>query len=75
MTSAIISETRAFRLHEVAEDARFVTRPAGPVFLLTHLRYLGYVFNPVSFYYCYDRVENLELILAEVNNTLGESHN
>ena len=29
-------------------------RPAGPVRLLTHLRYLGYVFNPVSFYYCFD---------------------
>ena len=26
-------------------------RPAGPVRLLTHLRYAGYVFNPVSFYY------------------------
>ncbi len=61
----------------LAEDARRngVKLPAGPIFLLTHLRYLGYVFNPVSFYYCYDRVENLELILAEVNNTFGESHN
>lgn len=28
-------------------------RPQGPVRLLTHLRYGGYVFNPVSFYYCF----------------------
>ena len=28
-------------------------RPAGPVRLLTHLRYFGYVQNPVSFYYCF----------------------
>ena len=30
-------------------------RPAGPIRILTHLRYFGYCFNPVSFYYCYGR--------------------
>ena len=49
--------------------------PDGPVYLLTNLRYLGYVFNPISIYYCYDRAERLRLVLAEVNNTFGESHN
>lgn len=50
-------------------------RPAGPIRLLTHLRYLGYVFNPVSFYYCYDRDESLRTVVAEVNNTpWGERH-
>ncbi len=49
--------------------------PGGPIFLLTHLRYLGYCFNPVSFYYCYSAAGQLELILAEVNNTFGERHN
>ncbi|MEM6453816.1 MAG: DUF1365 domain-containing protein [Acidobacteriota bacterium] len=28
-------------------------RPRGPIRLLTHLRYFGYVINPVSFYYCF----------------------
>ena len=28
-------------------------RSAGPICLLTNLRHLGYVMNPVSFYYCY----------------------
>ncbi|WP_036113706.1 MULTISPECIES: DUF1365 domain-containing protein [Luteibacter] len=45
-------------------------RPAGPVRLLTHLRYAGIAFNPVSFYYCYaaDGV-TLECVLAEITNT------
>ena len=28
----------------------------GPIRLLAHLRYFGYCFNPVSFYYCFDKV-------------------
>jgi DUF1365 family protein len=52
-----------------------VTLPDGPIFLLTHLRYFGYVFNPVSFYYCYDRAGNLRQLMAEVNSTFGERHN
>jgi DUF1365 family protein len=48
----------------------------GPVRLLTNLRYFGYGFNPVSFYYCFDPGgEKLEVIVAEVNNTpWGEQH-
>ncbi len=44
--------------------------PGGPIRLLTHPRYAGYVFNPVSFYYCFDRSDtHLEAIVAEVTNT------
>lgn len=52
------------------------TRPQGPIRLLTHLRYFGHCFNPVSFYYCYDRAgEKIETIVAEINNTpWGERH-
>lgn len=49
--------------------------PEGQIFLLTHLRYLGYNFNPISIFYCYNCDGNLELVLAEVNSTFGESHN
>jgi DUF1365 family protein len=44
--------------------------PNGPIRLLTHLRYFGHCFNPVSFYYCYapDGV-TLECIVAEITNT------
>lgn len=59
------------------EDARAngAALPDGPIFLLTHLRYFGYNFNPVSFFYCYDRAGTLQLILAEVSNTFNETHN
>ncbi|HSZ13347.1 MAG TPA: DUF1365 domain-containing protein [Solirubrobacteraceae bacterium] len=51
-------------------------RPEGPIRLLTHLRYLGHCFNPVSFYYCYDAAgERVEAVVAYVTNTpWGESH-
>jgi DUF1365 family protein len=42
----------------------------GPIRLLTHCRYFGFGFNPVSFYYCFDRNNTrIEHIIAEVNNT------
>lgn len=52
------------------------TRPTGPITLLTHLRYFGYVMNPVSLFFCWDpNREFVETIVAEVNNTpWGERH-
>jgi DUF1365 family protein len=44
-------------------------RPAGPIRLLTHLRYFGHIFNPVSFYWCLDSSANVEAVVAEVTNT------
>ncbi len=45
-------------------------KPKGAIRLLTHLRYFGYCFNPVSFYYCFDESDTyVEVILAEVTNT------
>lgn len=42
----------------------------GPIRLLTHLRYFGYAFNPVSFYFCYDEAgETVDTVVAEVSNT------
>ena len=51
-------------------------RPAGPIRLLTHFRYFGYVFNPVSFYFCHDETGTVvEAIVAEITNTpWGERH-
>ncbi|HUO78599.1 MAG TPA: DUF1365 domain-containing protein [Steroidobacteraceae bacterium] len=51
-------------------------RPAGPIRLLTHLRMFGYVFNPLSLYYCFDAAgQVVEAVVAEVNNTpWGERH-
>ncbi|MBL8152132.1 MAG: DUF1365 domain-containing protein, partial [Blastocatellia bacterium] len=44
----------------------------GRIMLMTHLRTLGYVFNPVSFYFCFDRQDQPVCAIAEVGNTFGE---
>lgn len=46
----------------------------GAITLMTLPRLLGYVFNPVSFWFCNDRAGHLRAVLCEVNNTFGESH-
>ena len=51
-------------------------RPEGPIGLLTHLRCFGHNFNPVSFYWCFERGgERVAAVIAHVTNTpWGESH-
>jgi DUF1365 family protein len=44
----------------------------GRVVLVTLPRVLGYLFNPVSFYFCYDRAGAPVAALAEVTNTFKE---
>jgi len=46
----------------------------GEVWLQTYPRVLGYVFMPVSFWYCHRRDGSLAAIVVEVNNTFGERH-
>lgn len=46
----------------------------GRIVLLTLPRVLGYVFNPVSFFFCLDKQNNLRAVLSEVANTFGERH-
>jgi hypothetical protein len=41
----------------------------GSVRLLTQLRTAGYLFNPVSFYYCHDAAGALAALVADVSNT------
>jgi len=53
---------------------RGVDPPDGPVLLLTTLRHLTHVFNPVSFYYCYSANGRLCHVVAEVNSTFGETY-
>ena len=67
-------ETLRMRLQKDAAK-QGLQLPNGQIFMLTHLRYFGYVFNPVSFYYCCERDGRLAMILSEVNNTFGESKN
>ncbi|MEM8987776.1 MAG: DUF1365 family protein [Pseudomonadota bacterium] len=46
----------------------------GRIALLCYPRILGYVFNPLSVYFCYRSDESLAAILYEVRNTFGEKH-
>lgn len=46
----------------------------GEIWLQTFPRVFGYVFNPVSFWHCHDADGRLRAVLAEVNNTFGETH-
>lgn len=46
----------------------------GDIIILTLPRVLGYVFNPVSFWFCLDKCDNIRAVICEVNNTFGETH-
>ena len=46
--------------------------PFGRVMLLTLPRVLGYVFNPISIYYCFDEAGAPVCSIAEVGNTFRE---
>ena len=46
----------------------------GEVWLQTYPRVLGYVFKPVSLWYCQRADGTLAAVVAEVNNTFGERH-
>ncbi|MCG8695226.1 MAG: DUF1365 domain-containing protein [Minwuiales bacterium] len=46
----------------------------GPVMLLCFPRFLGYVFNPLSIYFCHNASGDLSAIVYEVKNTFGEQH-
>jgi len=55
-------------------EARGVSKYPDRVFLLTQSRVLGYVFNPLSVFYCLDGLGELTRLVAEVHNTYGEVH-
>ena len=55
--------------------AEGITAADGEVMLQTFPRLFGFVFNPVSFWFCHDREGTLRAVLAEVRNTFGDRHN
>ncbi|HEY1673294.1 MAG TPA: DUF1365 domain-containing protein [Streptosporangiaceae bacterium] len=46
----------------------------GQVLMLAHARVLGYVFNPLTVYWCHDPDGTLRCVVAEVHNTYGQRH-
>ena len=59
-------------------DAYLATRGVdlfgGRVLMLANARVLGYVFNPLTVYWCHRPDGPLECVVAEVHNTYGERH-
>lgn len=51
-----------------------ITDATGEIWLHTFARVLGYVFNPVSFWFCHRSDGALRAVVCEVNNTFGERH-
>ena len=47
---------------------------SGSIKLLCYPRFFGYIFNPLSIFYCYDDDLQLRAILYEVKNTFNEQH-
>lgn len=56
----------ALAAHDMAAPAR--------IELLAQPRVMGHVFNPVSFWLCYDKADALRAVIAEVTNTYGDRH-
>lgn len=54
-------------------DKMDVAQPAR-IELLTQPRVLGHVFNPVSFWFCFDAEDQVFAVVAEVTNTFGTRH-
>ncbi len=46
----------------------------GTIRLLCFPRFFGYVFNPLSIFYCYNKKNKLKAVLYEVKNTFNEQH-
>lgn len=53
-----------YGLNEIVDDIVLVSMP----------RVFGYVFNPVSFWLCFDKDRHLRAVINEVNNTFGQTH-
>ncbi|MCB1658485.1 MAG: DUF1365 domain-containing protein [Pseudomonadales bacterium] len=61
-------------IRDILQQAQLSHLTTGEVWLQTQPRVFGYVFNPVSFWYCHDSKQQLRVVLCEVNNTFGEKH-
>lgn len=59
-------------MRKVLDDAG--VNAGGRILLLCYPRMLGYVFNPLSVYYCHDADGRLAAIAYQVNNTFGGDH-
>lgn len=55
-------------------DQYNVTKADGDIILICMPRIFGYVFNPISYWLCLDKQNQLRAVICEVNNTFGQTH-
>ena len=65
---------RPLRVQAEALLTRAKISHGGPIRILTMPRLLGFAFNPLIVWFCYDRADRLSAIIYEVHNTFGERH-
>ncbi len=53
---------------------RGVVQPLGSITMLAHARSAGYVFNPLTLFWCHDPAGRVIAVVAEVQNTYRERH-
>jgi uncharacterized protein len=58
--------------HVLAEHDVYL--PGGRITALLQARVLGYVFNPLSLFWCHDAAGEVRAVIAEVHNTYGDRH-
>jgi uncharacterized protein len=68
-------ETAPLRTQIRQQLSKADVRADGKILILSMPRILGYVFNPLSVYFCYDADDELKAIVYQVHNTFGERHN
>jgi len=61
-------------IEHILQKSQLANEVDGEIWLHTFPRILGFVFNPVSFWFCHQSNGTLKAIIAEVNNTFGERH-
>jgi uncharacterized protein len=65
---------RPIRANVEAYLATHGVRAGGRIVMLAHAYSLGYVFNPLTLFWCHDPAGDLVCVVAEVHNTYGERH-
>ncbi len=67
------SESLRAKVESLLREKGVLEIPA-KIELVTQARYFGWVFNPVSFFFCRNSAGNLLAVIVDVNNTFGEGH-
>jgi len=70
LNQSVVESTKANIINYIKQNG--VDDSIGKIMLLTNLNVLGYNFNPVSFYFCFDKNNQPLCSVAEVSNTFRE---